>query len=400
MRNEVEKGQLGSLTRSFYGYYLESYIQNNTSMNIVAIDKNNNRINIPPITPNKIGRDQVVIWQRSSTNPTRTDAGEILPIPGISITIPLRDLAKEGGIYIDEIDMVLCTEDMSIVSSHPRSSISFSEAVDQIKAEALKIVDAAPTFKIFANDPEGRYNKLYTTFGDVLVEIDVSNMYGEAELLIEFFYKGKRDSYSISLDELFEGENDIIELNDIPINFITTNKAKAVRYGSDYKRIPQAEVDEILKKRDAISAKQIETIRKSVEAELDAKSSEIKRLKESLKLMTHEKDQANAKLSELTVAINTSNVLKEKDVKSQELINKSQISENSVNISDNDVKTSQAKRESAETESKYKLWHLIAAASIPVAGVLLIKLLERTTTKQALATTTHQDTAMTIMKFL
>ena len=163
--------------------------------------------------------------------------------------------------------------------------------------------------------------------------------------------------------------------------FVTTNKAKALRYTSEFKRIPQSEVDEMLKKAESKATKEIAAVRDQYDTEIKLKESEIKRLSDTIKNLTSERDQLETNLKELNAAITASNTLKEKEVKSQELFNKSHISDNNVNISSNDVRTSEAKRESAETESQYKLWHLVAAATIPVVGVLALEAFKKLSAK-------------------
>lgn len=373
MSYETEQITSGPLTRCFYGYYSELFIQNSTKSTIVVIDCDNNKVNVPPISGNQIGREMIIIWTRKTTNPTLDHNNTAQTIPGTRINIPLHDLNREGGYYIEEINMVLCTEASSTTASHPKSSISFADAADQARSALIETLNGSPTIKLIANDPEGRYNKLYTTFGDMLVEIDVQHIYGEAELQMNYFHKGIQNSFVIKLDEFFEGDNDTLDVQDCPISFLTTNKAKALRYTSEYKKIPQSEVDELLKKASTKAAKDIAAVKDQYETDAKIKESEIKRLNDSIKNLSNDRDQMELKLKELTAALSAANTIREKEVKAQELSNKTQISDNNVNISSNDVRTSEAKRDSAETESKYKLWHIVAAASIPVAGALLLK---------------------------
>lgn len=382
MSYEAEQITSGPLTRCYRGYYNELLIQNNTRHNIVVIDCNNNKTNVPPIGGNTIGREIVIVWLRKTTNPTVDANNRSISIPGTRIDIPFHDLNREGGFYIEEINMVLCTEASSTIATHPKSSVTFADAADQARSQLVEALDNSPTLKLTANDPEGRYNKLFTTVGDLLVEIDVQHMYGEAELQINYFNKGKQDSFTIDLDEFFNGEDETIELQDLPITFLTTNKAKAMRYTGEYKRVPQAEVDELLKKAESRSAKEIAAIKDKYDTELTLKDSEVKRLSDSIKNLTAERDQLELKLKELNAVISAANTVKEKEVKLQELDNKAHISSNNLDISHNDVRTSEAKRDSAETESKYKLWHIIAAASIPVVGALAIKVISSSASKQ------------------
>ena len=110
MSYETEQINTGPLTRCFYGYYSELFIQNSTKSTIVVIDCNNNKINVPPMSGNQIGRETIIIWTRKTTNPTLDHNNTAQNIPGTRTSISLHDLNREGGFYINEINMVLCTE--------------------------------------------------------------------------------------------------------------------------------------------------------------------------------------------------------------------------------------------------------------------------------------------------
>ena len=376
MHYENESVRVGPLTRSFNTLYSEIMIQNNTKDNIIAIDSSNNHRIIPPVSTSQFGRETVVIWYRSTTEPTVDQNNNPFHIDGNRIIIPKHELNNEGGCYVQEINTVLCTEAMSITTTHPRSSITYMDASEEARSSVAETINDAPTIKLVANDPDGRYNKLYTVIGDITIEIQISNIYGEAVLQIMYFEHGKHQTYEVELNEFFESANDLLELKDLPISFITTNKARASRYASECKRVPQAEVEEMLKKAALKSAKDINVVKDQYDTDIKIKDSEIKRLKDEIKVANSAKEDADRKYTELKAAVDASTTMKEHHLKEKELENKSKISDNNVSISDIDKETAEHKRNKEETEAKFKLYHLVLAAAIPTLATVGMKLLD------------------------
>lgn len=376
MQYENESVRVGPLTRSFNTLYSELMIQNNTKDNIIAIDSANNHKIIPPVNQNQFGRETVIVWYRSTIEPTVDQNNTPLHIDGNRIIIPKHELNNEGGCYIPEINTVLCTEAMSIMATHPRSSITYMDASEEARASVAETIQDAATIKLVANDPDGRYNKLYTVIGDMTIEIQIGNVYGEAVLQIMYFDHGKHKTYEVELDEFFNSADDLLELKDLPISFVTTNKARAARYATEYKRVPQSEVEEMLKKAATKSAKDIVAVKEQYDTDIKVKDNEIKRLKDEVKTANADKDDAERKYNELKAAVDASNTMRERDLKEKEIDNKGRISDNNVTISNTDTETSKFKRDKEETEAKFKTYHLILAAAIPTVAAVGMKMLE------------------------
>ena len=376
MQYENESVRVGPLTRSFNTMYSELMIQNNTKDNIIAIDSSNNHTVIPPVNQNQFGRETVIVWYRSTTEQTVDQNNNPLHIDGHRIIIPKHELNSEGGCYIPEINTVLCTEAMSIMTTHPRSSITYMDASEEARASVAESIQDAATIKLVANDPDGRYNKLYTVIGDMTIEIQISNVYGEAVLQIMYFDHGKHQTYEVELDEFFNSADDLLELKDLPISFVTTNKARAARYAAEYKRVPQSEVEEMLKKAATRSAKDINAIKEQYDTDIKVRDNEIKRLKDDIKTANADKDDAERKYTELKAAVDASNIMREHDLKEKEINNKGRISDNNVTISDTDTETSRFKRDKEEQEAKFKTYHLVIAAAVPTVAAVGMKLLD------------------------
>ena len=376
MQYENESVRVGPLTRSFPTFYSELMIQNNTKDNIIAIDSANNHKIIPPVSTNQFGRETVVIWFRSTIEPTVDGNNTPHQIDGNKIVIPKHELNHEGGCFIPEINTVLCTEAMAIMATHPRSSVTYLDASEEAQSKVADTIQDAPTIKLVANDPEGRYNKLYTVIGDILIEIQISNLYGEAVLQIMYFDKGTHNTFEVELDEFFNSAEDMLELKDLPISFITTNKARASRYATECKRVPQSEVEEMLKKAATKSAKDIGAVKDQYDTDIKVRDSEIKRLKDEIKTANSDKDDAERKYNELKAAVDAANVMRDRELKGQEIETKGRISDNNREISDIDKDTSRIKRDKEEEEAKFKLYHLILAAAIPTVATIAMKALD------------------------
>ncbi len=376
MEYVVEEVSVQSLTRNFNAFYAERLIQNNTRNNIVIIESDNNKTVIAPVNNNLIGRECVIIWYRSTTAPTVDANNRPTNITGRKIVLQKYDLADEGGCYIKELNLVLCTEATAVAATHPRGSMTYMDAIHDTMHEMSVSLETTPTIKLSANDPDNRYNKLYSMIGDISIEIPITHVYGEAILAITYIANGESKCYRVSLDDFFDSEKDVYELSELPITFVTTNRTRAVRYAKEYKRISQSEVDELLKRTEQKYAKDVAAVKTQYETDVSTKASEIKRLKEQVKTVTTEKDNAERLATELKTAIDTHNVMREKNIREKELDNKQHISDNNTTQSDNDRHISNAKRDTAEKEAKFKTAHLVLAAAIPTVTAVGLKLLD------------------------
>jgi hypothetical protein len=282
----------------------------------------------------------------------------------------------EGGVFIQELNLLICSQHMSNVVAHPLAAITFDDAAADAREELTKSISDAPTIKLIANDPENRYNKLYTVIGDMLITVDVTHLYGEAELMILYFNKGESEEFKIPLDEFFESAEEILEIKDLPLTFISTNKAKAQRCATDFKRISQTEVDDIIKKLSAKASKEQSALKDKFDVDIQTRDNEITRLKDQIKTVTKERDDANEQVKAYKAAVNAATDLNEIRYKENQLRAQETMSNDKVTMSRNDVAVSNQKRESAEKENEFKMTHLILAASLPVIGAIGLKFIE------------------------
>lgn len=376
MKYDIEPIKIGPLTRSYHAFYTELSIQNHTRENVVVVDCHNNKHVIPPASNNQLGRELVTIWYRATVNPTVDINNSPQQADGIRIVLGKHELSQDGGVFIHELNLLVCSQCMSTIVSHPLASVTYEDAAADVRDVISESISDAPTFKLIANDPENRYNKLYTVIGDMLITIDVTHVYGEAELQILYFNKGDAETFNVNLNEFFESAEEILELKDLPITFLSTNKAKAQRCASDYRRVSQTEVDELLKKVNSRNTKEQVALKDKYETDIQIRDNEIIRLKDQLKSITKEKKDIEEQASAYKAAVNASNDLNEIRAKQEQLRVQEQLSRDKVIISNDDLETSRQKRESAEKENKNKNMQLIMAAALPVAGAIALKVLE------------------------
>lgn len=290
---------LEPLTRSYSGYYKELLIQNCTSDTIIVIDKENNKLAVEPTGNSAIGPEAVNIYVRSTVGPTATPTNTPLKVPGKSIRIPRALLLENESLYIKEIDMVICTQAASINAYHPATAVDYDTMCYEIRKHLAAAAAEVPTISLLANDPSGRYNRLYTTIGDMTVSIPVTKLAGSAYLQIIFSAEGKSSQYTIDLEEFFNSTENIVELDDCPISFLTTNRAVAERASTsgEYRKVSQASMNKMLESQ----KKSLEEMHKRelqiAQQELDAAKADLAKVKADLSRVNFEYDAFTGNVS-------------------------------------------------------------------------------------------------------
>ena len=312
---EPTKLDLPPLVRMTPGYYYELLIQNCTSDNIVIIDHDNNRIPIAPITTTPLGAEFVQILWRRSLKGTTNEANSPRAITGYQVKIPKHVLIGQGSIYIKAINVVICSESAALSVTHPAAAIDYDTALCELKEQVTELARDIPTISLIANDPEGRYSKLYTVVGDMPVCIPVTNIFGEANLKIIFSCGGRTSEYNISLDEFFKSTDNVMELDDCPINFITTNKSVSERSSGEYKKISQAEANRLIKQQADKHKVEIDVLKEQNKTELQLKDKEIDVLQSKLKTAKAEYDRIKSEYDAFSGNVNASYKIGEHELK-------------------------------------------------------------------------------------
>ena len=242
------KTTLGPLTRSTTGYYYELLVQNCTLDTIVLIDHENNKIPIPPVTMTPLAPEAVLIFWRRVVGPSADDNAAGKKITGYTIRIPKHLLLGEGCIYLKSANVVICTEDVALNAVHPATLCNHEVAACEIKQQLMELMNEVPTINLIANDPQGRFSTFYTAIGDMTVDIPVTKLFGEAELKIVFSRERQVKEFTINLDEFLNSTESVLELENCPIPFITTNRVIAENCSGDHQRMSPTQVKQLLKR--------------------------------------------------------------------------------------------------------------------------------------------------------
>ena len=294
------KMNLGPLTRCSNGYYYELLIQNCTTDTIVVIDHENNKVPILPASLTPMAAEAVMVLWRKTLDSTATTNNNPKSISGYQIRIPKHLLMSEGAIFLKAVNVVICSEGGAVNACHPTATMNYETAAYEIQKQLAEMADDIPTISLMANDPKSRFNKLYTVVGDMPVDIPVTNIFGEANLKLIFSHKGKSKEYNISLEEFFNSTENVLELDDCPIGFITTNKAIAERSSGEYKKISQAEANRLLKQQKDKMDHEMEVLDEQHKAELRIKDQELDALRTKLKMTESEYDRIRSEYDSFT----------------------------------------------------------------------------------------------------
>lgn len=344
------KLNLGPLTRCSTGYYYELLIQNCTTDTIVIIDHENNKIPVPPASLTPIGAEAVMVLWRKTLDSTASTNNNPKALSGYQIRIPKHLLMGEGCIFLKAINMVICSEAGAINACHPSASVDYDAATYEVKKQLADMASEAPCISLMANDPKGRFNSLYTVVGDMLVKIPVTNIFGEANLKMIFSYQGKSSEYNIDLEAFLSSTESVMELDDCPIGFITTNKAIAERSSGEYKKISQAEANRLLKQQKDKLDREKEVADEQHKAEMRIKDQELDAMKTRLKMAESEYERLKSEYDSFTGNVSAR-----------------------VKINENEFKASKAA--SSATEEKWKTIGVYGALAL--GGItLLIKAIQ------------------------
>lgn len=372
----VEKAEHGPLIRSYACCYEETIIVNNTLDTVVVIDDRGNKTTLQPTFSRVFGYQNVSIYTRACVGPTVTSQNGPAQLPGKAYNIPKSSFEYQPC-FVEELNILICTYDMANQVSHPRQRVTYSDALNSIVEDIKELKEEFPHITISANDPEGRCNKLYTSLGDTTVTIPVTDIEGKPRLYVTTIQNSIPTVQEFDLNLLLDDSDcDVLELENTIITYITTNRLKAMKYTKDFKKVTQAEVDDLIKKLTIQQKKEVDTLKE--EHAVQSKEQELK----ISKLETTNTDLKN-KLEQTENQYNSlKGDLDYKAIRQQDM--------NKAIISTNNVESTQIKKEAAKDEAQFKLWHLLLAGGIPTASALAIKIIDYYSKKKAPADVAYQ----------
>lgn len=364
---------LGPLTRCHSAFYQETCIINACTRNIVVISLDGSKRTVEPVG-SAFNNQTIVLHRRETMGNTIAFSGSPIPVPGVSVEVPYFKL-QSGPIYVEEFNIVVCTEEDAVVCRHPYAAMKYTESIDaSLKLLGDKISDA-PGLRLLANDPQGRYDEIYTILDHKVMTIPVTHVPDDLfTLTVVIIDEGKYFTDQLDLNELHTGTTNIVEFSNKFIPFVTTSKANAETIAKSYLWLnPQtfADFKEKEQKQYQANLNMLETQMNALKAEKDAKIKEL-----SAKLMIAnttlaqiqaERDDYKYKYQYLKGDLNATN-----DIMST--YRDRQKFDYDLAMANNDLAISRTKRKHAQEEATFKTWHLIAAAAIPTIAAIGLEL--------------------------
>lgn len=364
---------LGPLTRCHSAYYQEICMINACTENIVVVDAEGTQRVIEPVG-STFANQTILLHRRETMKNSTTTNGINLSLPGATVEIPFYKL-QAGPIYVEEFNVVICTEDDAPTCRHPRAAMCYTEALHNGLSMLCDKICDAPGIRLMANDPMSRYDELYTLLNSQHITVPVTHIADDAfTFTVIIINNGKYHAETTALTDISEGKTNIIEFSNNIIPFVTTSKANAESIAKSFRWLtPKAFADYQAK------------MKQEHEAALLSKDSQISALK-------IERDTKIKELtSKLTIATtNLAQIQAERDdFKNRYQYLKGDISATSdimsayrdrnkfatdLALSRNDVTISNTKMQHQKDEATFKTWHLITAAAVPSILAILVEL--------------------------
>jgi hypothetical protein len=364
---------LGPLTRCHAAYYQEICVINACSENIVVIDVEGSQRVVEPVG-STFSNQTVLLHRRETMKNSTAMNGANIPLPGTTVEVPFYRL-QAGPIYVEEFNVMVCTENDAVTCRHPRAAMCYTESLhNSLEMVCDKICDA-PGIRLMANDPMGRYDELYTLINSHVITIPVTHIADDIfTLTLIIINNGKYHAETTNLNDISEGKTNIVEFTSNMIPFVTTSKANAESIAKSFRWLTPkafAEYQEKMKREqeEALAAKEAQLA--AFKADRDAKMKEL--------------------AAKLTIAMtNLSQVQAERDdYKNRYQYLKGDISATSdmmsayrdqnkyatdMSLAQNDLTLSNMKMQHQKEEATFKTWHLITAAAVPAVVAILVEL--------------------------
>ncbi len=286
---EVEELELTELSPNKNGMYQELTIDNYTNVDIATIDRFGNISVI-----NKEGdryRNQIIIYVRSCIGKRVDEKQNIVPLTSKKIIVQ-RDQLDGDGIFLKEIDMVLCEADEADVVLHPAQYKSIENQFDEYIGSLITSGSILHGY-VIANDPNEVYDQIYMQFMGNEYEIPVTHFDSE-ESCIKLAVAGNslydQKSIKLTFNEI-ENDNGFIELNTGEVLHISTriDKLRAGLHNIQKKgKVTTEQIDNLLKDRDEQHEQEKQELKEKYDRQIEElkntiakKDSEINGLKET-----------------------------------------------------------------------------------------------------------------------
>lgn len=374
---QAYKNSLGSLASPRNLYYTEVSYANATTTNLCVIDFKGDITELPPECNSAFtctNQQECTIMMRYVVGPSIGANSAPVMMSGYIIHIPMDVLLNNYQVYIKELNVVICLRDRASLAKHPYCSVNYGTLLDKTAQAIIETREGMPTVQFVVNDPANQlraeclYGVMYNEIYEIPVthERDVDN---KCRIYSNFTMGNKAFSYFEDLDPLIDPDPkkavDVMELhNDLNLAIAVTRRA-AEKFKREYKKITA----EDLKQRE-------QQITSAIEYKYQSKINGLEQERDSLKITLNrvesERDRYKDQYNTIIADHKTRADLDDINVRRQEADAKSRIADNNVAISDNNVSVSDNKVK----ESKVKMWHVIAAAAVPLVVGGAIKLID------------------------
>ena len=362
-----------SLAKSLITYYQEMSIRNCSGSTIIAVDARNKRYSIPPVQHAAYSMDNsVTLMRRETIGESKTPAGDEIIMDGICVTIDYYEI-KQQPVYVEEFDLLLCMPEDVEDFPHPHQQTTFDNNLALGLEQISESLDNAPMFKVLANDPTNNFDQIFTLVNNRIAKIPVTHMAGDDfELILISVVNGRLQKEVINLNEFITGKENTYEFENRIIPFVTTSEIAANEMGRSFRWVTMSVLNEALAKKDIEHKSELESQAKTFNAKISELNANITNLKSTITKLKTEKDEIEFKYNSIKANLESENeMLKHKT--EREKFKAGQ------HISDNDVHISDVKAKTANTEARFKTWHLCLAAAPSVALVIveIIKLIRK-----------------------
>lgn len=366
---------LGSLARYHSAYYRELCIVNASSENIVIVDVEGTKNTIEPVG-SVFNNQTIILNQRSTLQNATASNGADIPLPGITVEVPYFKL-QSGPIYVEEFNVVVCTENDADTCRHPRQAMSYTEALHNgLQLISDKLCDA-PGMRLLANDPSGKCDELYTLINSQIVTIPVTHSPDTDDVFSFHFVTINNGGYhaeSTDISVLLEGTTNTFEFENQMIPFVTTSKANAETMAKTFLWLnPKtfAEFKDKMQKEHEAALAQKDAAYNALKLEKDTKikelNSKLTLVNTTLAQVQTERDDYKYKYQYLKGHLNAAS-----DMMTAYRDNNKFATD--LAIANNDREMSFTKMQYQKNEATFKTWHLVTAAAVPSVLAILAAL--------------------------
>jgi len=188
---------VGPLTVGTYGLYGEHQIINYTEQPLYVVDSHNQHVLLTPQYQYTTSKRVDIVWRTvvgSRSFDPRTNA-ETTKAQHYEMTIPLERVLRVSPVYVQQLNVVLCTEEHLRDVFHPCSPEYKHSKWKELHDDVIQNATHAP-FMVIANDPTGTIRELWMYVHNKLVAAKVTRFQDEPDTVTIAY----RDKTSVTVE--------------------------------------------------------------------------------------------------------------------------------------------------------------------------------------------------------